>query len=127
MERGPGTVFHYVARIKRAISRGLGEKTEGGFDSSRTTSANTFFPSSSPPVCAASALSSPLPPPLPPFPRLPGFVLPFHVRSSSRENAHPPWHRSRNHSYSSLYRGCCRSIMYTGCTSNFEASDGIKI
>lgn len=38
----------FSARIKRAISRGLGEKTEGGFDSSRTTSANTFFPPSLP-------------------------------------------------------------------------------
>lgn len=68
---------------------------------------------------------SPFPPSFP-FSRLPGFVLPFHVRSSSRENAHPPWHRSRNHFYFSLYRGLPLDNVYR-VYLEFRRNDGIKI
>lgn len=122
--------FSGVARIKRAISRGLGEKTEGGFDSSRTTSANTFFlPLSLPSIFLSlpslRRVCSPFPAPssLLSFLSL-GCLASFYHSTSEAHRVKTRIHLGTDRETISIspFIGGCRSITYTGCTLNFEAS-----
>lgn len=106
----------FSARIKRAISRGLGEKTGGRLWFIEDHFCEHFFPSLSPPVCAASALPS-----LPLFLSL-GCPASFYHSTSEAHRVKTRIHLGTDRETISIspFIGGCRSIMYTGCTLNFE-------